>query len=100
MIRNMNEMGMSNSDMAKELGISRITVSKMLKRTRLQEKKKRNRGSKLDPYKEIIRSLIEEHNISGIRVLEEIRKMGYNGGYTILKEYCHDIRKDRRLLAV
>ena len=100
MIRNMNEMGMSNSDMAKELGISRITVSKMLKRTRLQEKKKRNRGSKLDPYKEKIRSLKEEHNISGVSLLKEIRKRGYNVGYTILKEYCHDIRKDRRLQAV
>jgi transposase len=94
MIRNLKEMGMSNRDIAKELGISRNTVSKMLKRTRLGGKKKRNRGSKLDPYKERIRSLIEEHNLSGIRVLEEIRKIGYNGGYTILKEYCDDIRKD------
>ena len=97
MIRNMKEMGMSNRDIAKELGISRNTVSKMLKKTRIQDKK---RGSKLDPYKERIRALIDEHNLSSIRILEGIRKMGYNGGYTILKDYCHDIRKDRRIQAV
>ena len=43
---------------------------------------------------------MDEYNFSGGRTLEEIRKSGYNGGYTILKDYCHDIRKDRRILAV
>ena len=66
MMRNMKEMGMTNRDIPKELGVSRNTVSKMLKKTRIQDKK---RGTKLDPYKERIRSLIEEHNLSGIRVL-------------------------------
>ena len=38
MIRNLKEMGMSNQDIAKEFSISGNTVSKMLKRTILQEK--------------------------------------------------------------
>ena len=100
MIRNMKEMGMSNRDIAKELGVSRNTVSKMLKKTRIQDRKRKKRRSKLDPYREKIRALIDEHNLSSIRILEEIRKSGYNGGYTILKDYCHDIRKDRRIQAV
>ena len=28
------------------------------------------------------------------------RKVGYDGGYTILKDYCHELRKDRRIQAV
>ena len=40
----------------------------------IQEKKKRHKGSKLDPYRENIRSLIDEHNVSAVRILEEIRK--------------------------
>ena len=40
----------------------------MLRKTRIQEKKKRHRGSKLDPYKENIRSLIDEHNLSVVRI--------------------------------
>ena len=93
MIRNLKEMGMSNREIARDLGISRNTVSRMLRKTRIQEKKKRHRGSKLDPYRENIRSLIDEHNLSAVRILEEIRKFGYDGGYTILKDYCHDLRK-------
>ena len=52
MIRNLKEMGMSNREIARELGVSR--VNRMLKKTRIQEKKKRHRGSKLDPYRETI----------------------------------------------
>ncbi|MCL4420982.1 MAG: helix-turn-helix domain-containing protein, partial [Candidatus Thermoplasmatota archaeon] len=100
MIRNLKEMGMSNREIARQLDISSNTVSRMLRKTRIQEKKKRHRGSKLDPYRENIRSLIDEHNLSAVRILEEIRKFGYDGGYTILKDYCHELRKDRRIQAV
>ncbi len=100
MIRNLKETGMSNREIARELGVSRNTVNRMLKKTRIQEKKKRHRGSKLDPYREKIRSLIDDHNLSAVRILEEIRKTGYNGGYTILKDYCNKLRKDRRIQAV
>ena len=61
MIRNMKKMGMSNRDIAKELGVSRNTVSRMLKKTRIQDRKRKKRGSKLDPYREKIRALIDEH---------------------------------------
>ena len=64
MMRNMKEMGMSNRDIAKELGVSRNTVGRMLKKTRIQDKKRKKRGSKLDPYREKICALIDEHNIS------------------------------------
>ena len=84
MIRNMKEMGMSNRDIAKELGVSRNTVRRMLKNTGIQDRKRKKRGSKLDPYREKIHALIDEHNLSGVRILEETRKSGYNGGYTIL----------------
>ena len=50
MIRNLKEGGMSNRDIARELGVSRNTVSRMLKRTRIQDKKRKKKGSKLDPY--------------------------------------------------
>jgi transposase len=100
MIRNLKETGMSNREIARQLGVSRNTVSRMLRKTRIQEKKKRHRGSKLDPYREKIRSLIDEHNLSAVRILEEIRKLGYDGKYTILKDYCHELRKDRRIQAV
>ncbi len=71
----------------------------MLKKTRAQDKKKRNRGSKLDTYREKIRALIDEYNLTAIRILIDTGKIGYDGGYTILKDYCHELRNDRRIQA-
>ena len=99
MMRNMREKGKSIKSIARELGISRNSVRKYL-RSEPKGKQKRKGGSKLDPYREKIRALIDEHNLSAVRILEEIRKMGYDGGYTILKDYCHDLRKDRRILVI
>ena len=89
MIRNMKEMGMSNREIAKDLGVSMNTVGRMLKKTRIQVRKRKKRGSKLDPDREKIRALIDEHNLSSIRILEEIRKSWYNGGYTWVPR-CHE----------
>ena len=100
MIRDMKNKGMSNREIAMDLSISRNTVSKLLRTTRLTDHRKRKRGSKLDPYRDRIRELINQHDLSSVRILEEIRKIGYNGGYTILKEYCRELRKDRRIQAL
>ena len=61
MIRDMKDRGMSNREIAMDLGISRNTVSKLLKTTRLADHRKRKRGSKLDPYREKIRIIKEVH---------------------------------------
>ena len=98
MIRNMRE-GNSIQSIARELNVSRNSVRKYLK-SEPNGKQKRNRGSKLDPYRKKIHELIDDHNLSAVRIMEDIRKSGYNGGYTILKEYCHKLRKDSRILAV
>ena len=46
MIRDMKDRGMSNREIARDLGISRNTVSKLLRTTRLADHRKRERGSK------------------------------------------------------
>ena len=86
MIRDMKDRGMSYREIAGDLGISRNTVSKLLSTTRLANHRKRKRGSKLDPCRKKIRALIYDHNLSAVRILEEIGRTGYDCGYTILKE--------------
>lgn len=44
--------------------------------------------------------MIDKHNLSAIRILEEIRKIGYDGEYTILNDYWATVGKDRRIPAV
>ena len=64
------------------------------------EYKRKGRKSKLEPVKPIIRALIDKYDLSAVSILEEIRKWGYNGSYTILKEYCRTLRKERSIKAV
>ena len=100
MIRNMIEKGISISEIARKLGIDRKTVRKYANSDGIPVKRNPGRGSRLDPYRDRIRELIDAYNLSAVRILEEIRALGYDGGYTILKEYCSSIRKDRRISAV
>ena len=61
MTRHLKESGMSNREITKEFGISRNTVSKMLRKTGIRAKRKGNMRSKLDPYEEQIKVFIDEY---------------------------------------
>ena len=54
--------------------------------------KSKRRSSKLDPYRDKISFLVKEKNLSAVRVLDEIKELGYPGGYSILKDYIRIIR--------
>ena len=100
MIREMREKGMKTGKIAEELGISRPTVRKYLKENKPREYSTKNRVSRLEEHKPYIRDRIERNALSAIRILEEIRKNGHTGSYTILEDYCRTIRKGRSIQAV
>ncbi len=50
------------------------------------------RKSKLDPFKAKISALANEKKLSAVRILDEIRELGYAGGYSILKEHLRCVR--------
>ena len=52
----------------------------------------KKRKSKLDPYKAKIGYLVREKHLSAVRTLDEIKELGYDGGYSILKAYVRTIR--------
>ena len=41
----------------------------------------------LDPFKEHIRERLKLHSLSAVRILEEIQEMGFQGNYTIVKDF-------------
>jgi len=94
--------GMSISEIARRTGHDRKTVRKYAKGDVILPKYKtrKRRPSKLDPFKEYIQGRIKEHDLSAVRLLEDVRKMGYEGAYTILREYARTLRKDRAINAV
>lgn len=84
---------------AKEVGVSRNAVRREVRGTKKGRGKVVSRcgkPSKLDPYKAKIRHLVEEKKLSGVRVLEEIKLVGFQGGSTILNDYISTIRPPKK----
>ena len=59
------------------------------------------RGIKANPcYDDKIRESIDAYNLAAVRIFVGTRTLEYVRAYTICKEYCSAIRKDRRIPAV
>lgn len=94
-IRRMNLVeGRSIREIARLLGCHRETVRRALAGERPPSYGPRpRRASKLDPFvSEIERLLDDEPTLSGVRIREEIEKLGYEGGKTILDELLRELR--------
>ena len=91
-IRSLLAQGHPNKAIARRLEIDVKTV----RRVRKGAKKRRPRSSKLDAFKPVIRELVIKKDLTAVRVLREIRALGYQGGYSVLKEYTRSIRRRSR----
>ena len=81
---------------AKQAGVSRNSVRRELRPQKQPVRQAEPKGSKLDPFKSKIEFLVREKDLNGVRILEEIKELGYQGGYSILKEYLRTIRQKPR----
>ena len=89
------------SALSKSTGHDRKTIRKYLSKPRDYPHQYRHlKAGKLDPFKGYLESRIEQFPfLSSIRLLEEIRNQGYDGGYTIVKDYIRTIRPKRSVIA-
>jgi transposase len=86
--------GASIRGIASTLSISRNTVRKYLRSPELPQPTPRtSRQSKLDPYGEHVRQRLADGIENCQVLLRELRERGYTGGYTILKEFVHPLRR-------
>ena len=53
------------------------------------------RPSKLDPFKDYLRERFQEHGLSGVRLTQEIRKMGFEGSERIVCRFLATLRVRR-----
>ncbi len=95
-IRNYHEQkGLSATQIADELGLDQRTVSKWLQEKRFRQRAPVVRASRLDPFKGAIVRMLEAHPYTAAQLLQKIREEGYAGGYTIVKDYVHQVRPRR-----
>jgi transposase len=84
---------LSKSAIAKRLGMSRPTVIRLLQREEPPHYVRRPAGSKLDPHKDAIAEMLDrDAQVPATVVLEHLRRDGYAGGVTILKEHLATVR--------
>lgn len=98
----LKRQGVSNRSIAKALRIDRRTVGKLLAEVRVRREsgdepdeaqRYAARASKLDPHRRLITKLLTDHpDITATRVLEELEAHGFDGGYTIVRQYVQALR--------
>ena len=96
-IYEMKGAGRSIRGIAGELGIARNTVRRYLKSPEAMRPKARpSRGSKVDAYTEYVDRRVSEGLENCVVLHRELKALGYDGGYSILKSYVSPRRRRRQ----
>jgi transposase len=78
---------------ARKVGLDPKTVRRALKQESFSRASGAPRASKIEGYKEKIGELLNHYSdLSAVRIHEEIRKLGYPGGLSILRNYLATLR--------
>lgn len=87
-----NQHGLKCSQIARQLNLDYRTVEKWIQKKQYQQRKSPRRASKLDPFKGQIQRMLEVHPYTAAQISQRIREEGFDGGYTIVKEYVRKVR--------
>jgi len=91
-ILRLDHEGLSIQKISDALCLSRKTVAKYIDDP-YPQRKSAKRASKLDPFKEQIKQLLQtDPKASAVVIKQRLEPLGFNGGITILKDYLGTVR--------
>jgi transposase len=88
--------GLTAQQIARELVLDVRTIEKWLNETQYRPRRSVQRPSKLDPFKDDIVRMLERHAYTGMQIFQQIREQGFDGQYTIVKEYVRKVRPPKQ----
>lgn len=91
-----NEHGLTGAQIARKLNMDSRTVEKWLNQPRYCHRKPARRPSKLDPYKDQILRMLEFYPYTAMQIFQRIGQDGFDGGYTIVKDYVRKVRVPKK----
>jgi transposase len=92
-----HEQKLSVRQISRQLHVSRKAIRKYLEKPIPIPVMRKQRISKLDPFKPIIREFLDQcPTASSVVIAQRIRPLGYAGGKSILNEYLSIVRQTRQ----
>lgn len=99
LIHDLKKQGLSISAIARKVGSDRKTVRKYLDRG-LEAPvygPRQPRARVIEPYERYLQERVQAFpDLSGARLLREIRELGYDGGYTAVTDFLREVRPARQ----
>ena len=102
LLRHYLEQGVSKAELSRRFGVSRRTIHRWVDSGRLDVELSSEAARysprppiphKLDPYKELIGLRLEEFpKLSAQRLFDEVRALGYDGGYSRVRDHVRAVR--------
>jgi transposase len=87
-----DQQGLKVAQIARLLNLDERTVTHWIGQKTYHPSKRAKRASKLDSFKGQIVRLLESYPYSAQQILQRIRAEGYDGGYSILKDFVRAVR--------
>ena len=92
-IHRLCDRGYTERKIARKLRLSRQTVKRYIENPEPLKKLHIPRSSKLDPYRDLIKQLLEEDvEVKAPVMLQRIAKEGFDGKITIVRDYLRHLR--------
>lgn len=92
-IHRLNDLGWSARKIARDLRLARTTVKKYLEEPAQSVVRRAHRGSKLDPYRELIDQFLEQDpEVKAPVVVQRLQSKGFDGKISIVRDYIQKKR--------